>query len=260
LRKGNEAEIKKPSIFGIHFYFMKYSLFILLIICSMCTSKKQSPGEAFEGNFKGTNNGITATANLTVSDGRLQGTVLMNGESARLDGSIDGESTRGTLHDAATDKDYDYTGSIAGDELSISIIFPELNDQEVKLIMQREGGSEVKEKAGKQSGELNPDLVGTWKHTEILGGGGGESMTNEFLMEFREDGTCSSWPGRSTGFGSYQEEDKSKATNGKWYTAGDMLHFVDPATGEDASTNYSVSESGLLMSNGGSKKIWQRVY
>lgn len=238
---------------------MKYSLLIILIICSMCTNKNP-PGEEFVGNFKGTNNGITATANLAVSDGRLQGTLLMDGQSADVNGSIDGSTTRGTLHDEATGKDYDYTGRIAGDELSISIIFPELNDQEVKLIMQREGGSAVKEKAGKKSGELNPDLVGTWKHTEILGGGGGESMTNEFLMEFREDGTCSSWPGRSVGFGSYQDEDKSKASEGKWYTEGNLLHLIDPATGEDASTNYSVNESGLLMSNGGSKKIWQRVY
>jgi hypothetical protein len=225
----------------------------------MCNSK-HLPGEEFEGRFKGNSDGIAATANLTVRNGRLQGTIVMNGQHADLRGSIDGNDTHGIVQDAETGKEYEYDGSIVDEKLTLSITFPELSDRVVRLIMQRENSSGTKEKE-RSGGELDPEIVGTWKHTEILGGDhGSESMTNESLMEFREDGTCSSWPGLSSGPGYYREEDKSKASTGKWYTKGNRLYFIDPATREDASTNYSVNENSLLMSNGGSnKKLWQRV-
>jgi hypothetical protein len=239
---------------------MKYSLFILLITCTMCNNKR-SPGKEFAGKFKGTNDGISATADLTVTSNRLRGTVIMNGQAAELEGKIDEKGSWGTVHDAATGKEYEYDGKLNNDELILSITFPELNNRVVELIMQRENTSGSRERGQKNTGDLDPDVVGTWKHTEILGGGyGSESMTNESFMEFRQDGTCSSWPGQSSGPGFYREEDRSKTSEGKWYTKENLLFFVDPATGEEASTNYAVNESGLLMSNGGnSKKIWQRV-
>ncbi len=225
----------------------------------MCNNKS-TPGEEFEGRFKGSSDGISASANLELREGRLRGTVIMNGQSAELQGKIDDKGSWGTLHDAATGKEYKYEGEVMDDELILYVTFPELNDRELKLRMQKENAGRSKEKKSKSSGEIDPDIIGVWKHTEILGGNGGESMTNESLMEFREDGTCSSWPGVSSGPGYFREEDKSNASTGRWYTKGELLYFVDPATGEDASTNYSVNENGLLMSNGSAdKKIWQRV-
>jgi hypothetical protein len=238
---------------------MRNSLLILLFTCSMCNNKN-SLEEQFTGRFKGSSEGISASADLEVRKGRLEGTVTMNGQKAEIDGDIDGTETWGRLYDATTGKKYKFDGRIEDDELVIAVIFPELNDREIELVMRRENSSKAKERGKKKSGDLDPDIIGTWKHTEILGGNSGESMTNESLMEFRDDGSCLSWPGQSSGPGYYKEEDRASASEGKWYTSGGLLHFVDPASGEDVSTNYAVNENGLLMSNGGAnKKVWQRV-
>lgn len=241
---------------------MKNALLILFIAltCTMC-GNKNSPEKAFEGRFKGSRNNISATANLRVEGGRLSGTITMNGQPAEVDGDVEGDETWGRLTDKSTGKKYKYDGYIEDDELVISIQFPELNDEKIKLVMKKETGSTVKKGQKNSKREIDPDVVGTWKNTEILGGGyGSESMTNESFMEFREDGTCISWAGQSSGPGYYREEDRSNAQQGEWYTDGNQLFFIDPSSGEEASTNYSVNESGLLMSNGGNnKKIWQRV-
>lgn len=238
---------------------MKYILIIVLFSCAMCNNK-QKPGEEFEGRFKGTTDGISASANLELRDGRLEGILTMNGQSADLEGKIDDKGAWGTLYDKTTTKKYKYEAEVLDDELIFSITFPELNDRVIKLNMRRENVSQTKKRDRGKTGDLDPALFGTWKHTEILGGNGGESMTNESLMEFRDDGSCLSWPGRSSGPGYYRDEDRSNASSGKWYTEGGQLFFVDPETGQDASTNYSVNENGLLMSNGGSgKKVWERI-
>jgi hypothetical protein len=102
--------------------------------------------------------------------------------------------------------------------------------------------------------ERDQALIGLWKGTEILGTGE-FTMTNETFMEFMQDGSFLAWPGRSVGPDYSREEDKSKAGKGTWYTNGKSLHMIDPATNQDAETYYTVSDAGLLMSVGGSKKI-----
>jgi hypothetical protein len=106
--------------------------------------------------------------------------------------------------------------------------------------------------------ERNEALIGLWKNTEILGTGE-FTMTNEFFIEFLEDGSVVSWPGRSVGPDYYRDEDKSKVSKGTWYTSGKGLHMIDPATNQDAETYYTVSETGLLMSNGSQKKPFVRI-
>ncbi len=233
---------------------MKNCLVIFLFIFTMC-GNKSSPEEEFEGNFIGSNDGINSSARLTVNDGRLKGTIVMNGKSARIDGSIDGGSARGTLYDAEIDKEYRYTGRISGDELEISIKAPEVKGGVVDLIMQRENNS-VK---AKPKGKLNADLFGEWRHTEILGGGE-MSMTNETLMEFMDDGSFATWPGRSIGPDYSREENKSKAERGTWYTDGKNLYLVDAETGDEGTVNFSVDETRLMLGNPGSgKKIFERI-
>lgn len=108
------------------------------------------------------------------------------------------------------------------------------------------------------SKEKDPALIGLWKWTEFLGSGE-VTMTSETMMEFMEDGSFLTWPGRSVGPAGERAEDKSQAAKGNWYTSGNSLHFIDPASGQDAETHYTVSETGLLMSNGKEKKAFERI-
>ncbi|HEX4875623.1 MAG TPA: hypothetical protein VFV31_03065 [Chitinophagaceae bacterium] len=241
---------------------MKNILILFLFFFCMCNSKKNTQN-VFEGSYEGNHSGISSQAVLKVDGNRLSGEVTLNNKVASINGTIDGLSTTGTLKDGETGELYRYTGSIDGDELRLTCTSAEDNSQAVELIMYRKGHSPSSTTKNTNSNspakEKNPDLVGVWKNTEVLGGGD-MSFSTEYFMELKEDGTMLSWTGRSAGSGMSMESDEANASRGEWYTEGDKLYFIDPVTKNDAYTLYSVSETGLLLHNGGSdKKIFQRV-
>ena len=245
---------------------MKNILILFLFSFSMCNGKQKGEN-VFEGRYKGNHAGISSVADLRVDGNRLRGEVTLNNKVASINGTIDGLSTSGTLKDEETGELYKYTGSLDGDELRLTCTSAEDNSQAVELIMYRKndslssstGNTTRKEDSNNSSRERNSDLVGVWKNTEVLGGGDA-SFATEYFMELKEDGTMLTWTGQSAGSGISMESDKANASKGEWYTRGNKLYFVDPVTKQDGYTQYSVSESGLLMHNGGSdKKIFQRV-
>lgn len=232
----------------------------------MCKNKPE-PGKNFEGSYGGNHAGVASAAAIRVSGDRLSGEVMLNDKVATIYGTIDGLSTTGTLKDGETGELYNYTGRLYGDELRLTCTAAGDNSQAVELILYRKNGSANpdagtstrKEESGNSSKERNSGLVGVWKNTEVLGGGE-MSFSTEYFMEFNEDGTMRSWTGQSAGSGMSMDSDEANAGRGEWYTEGNKLYFFDPVTKQDGYTLYSVSESGLLLHNGGSdKKVFQRV-
>lgn len=231
-----------------------------LFFFSMCNSQS-GPKKNFQGKFSGDLSGNPISATLTVEKDVLKGSLVLAGKGAALKGTITKDSTTGIITDDETGTVYTYRGRADDNELRISITFPELQNQEIEMIMKKENTGTPKQ--DKQSGgakDRNPQLVGLWKYTEILGGGSGGSMTNETMLQIIGDGSFYTWPGQSSGPGGYyKSEDKSKAQKGEWYTKGKQLFFVDPATKESQYVNYSVSETGLLFTGDNGKRIYQRV-
>lgn len=231
----------------------------------MCNSK-QSPEKKFEGTYKGNHDGVSAAADLRVDGKQLTGEVTLNDKVATINGRINGFSTTGSMKDEETGQLYEYKGNLEDDKLIFLFTAPNDETQKVQLVMYRNGRSssspkELSEKTETKNPatERNSELVGVWKNTEVLGGGD-MSFSTEYFMELKEDGTMLSWTGRSAGSGISRDSDEANASRGEWYTDGNKLYFIDPATRKEDYTLYSVSESGLLIHNGGSeKKIFQRV-
>lgn len=245
---------------------MKYFLFISLFLFTMCSSD-ELPAQNFQGNFTGNNAGITSSANFTIKKNQLTGTVIMNGQSGQVTGSVSDSTTSGTVYDVQMQKSYAYTGKISGNELRMSIVFPELNNQAIELIMQKEVAATTTTKnpaSSKTSGAKNPVLVGVWRHTEVLSSGSGDnygSLSTEYYMEFKADGTVFSWTGRSAGSGySSTGESAANADKGEWYTEGKTLYLIDPVTKQKAATQFFAEEGRMMLHNGGAeKKIFTRV-
>lgn len=245
---------------------MKNLLTLLLFAFTMCTSD-HLPAQNFSGSFKGNQNGISSSAFFTVKNKQLTGTVVLNGKSGQITGTVNDSISTGTLYDTEVQKNYSYTGRLSGDELSFSMIFPELNNQVVEVTMQRETGatSATKNTASpKNIGAKNPALVGVWLHTEVLSSGSGSnysSFSTEYFMEFKADGTVLSWTGRSAGSGySSNGGSAANADKGEWYTEGKTLYLIDPATKQKASTQFFAEEGRMMLHNGGAeKKIFTRV-
>jgi hypothetical protein len=240
---------------------MKNVLFVILILFTMCKSKNEKKASAspFSGSYRGTHAGYPSTADINTNANNITGTLTMNGFNATLSGSVNGTASSGIITDPADNKQYQYTGTINGGLLKLSISSPDNPTEIVELIMNRSNITENNSTPTPSSKQLDADLIGEWVNTGILGAGTEFSMTNETLMEFLNDGTFSSWPGRSAGPDYSREEEKHKATQGKWYTEDNKLHFIDPSTNEDVATNYTLSPNGLLLYNEGKeKKLFQR--
>ena len=256
---------------------MKTLFTLLLIFFTMCNSN-HLPAQNFSGSFKGGRTGITSSADLTVNNLQVSGNLVINGKSGRVSGTLNDSLISGNVYDLETQQNYAYSGKFTANELHFNIVFPELNNQVVELIMQREtalnsSGTQtdaseenkvVNKTVAKTKGAKNPMLVGLWRNTEMLSSGSGSnyySFSTDYFMEFNADGTFLSWTGSSAGSGyEAQAQSKANADKGEWYTEGKNLYLIDPLRNQKASVLFYADAEKMMIHNGGEeKKIYQRV-
>lgn len=218
---------------------------------------------SYNGRYAGDFSGMTITAELKTTGTKLSGKLVMNGQAADISGTIRDSSSQGTMLDLTTQMRYNYSSRLSGGQLTFSIVYPELNNQVVDLVLYREQAPAAT--AVKTAGKpRDKRLLGTWRYTEVLSSGyGGNygSLSTDYFLEFRADGTVLSWTGSSAGGtnGVLVEGGGSGTDRGEWYTQGKTLYLVDPATGQQATTQFMADANNLLLQNGSSKKIYQRI-
>ena len=250
---------------------MKYLLTLLVFGLAMCTSDIL-PAQNFSGSFIGIQKDIPSSAVIIVKNKQLTGTVILDGTPGQITGTVNDSISTGTIYDSEAQKNYSYTGRLSGDELHISIVFPELDNKVVELIMQREaaGTSPGTEStaAPKNNGAKNPALVGIWLNTEVLSSGSGDkygSFSTEYFMQFKADGTVLSWTGRSAGSSgdmviSADGESPANADKAEWCTEGKTLYIIDPATKEKYPTLFYAEENKMMLHDGAkNRKVFRRV-
>lgn len=221
----------------------------------------------YTGNFSGEQPGISSAASLTAKGKKLSGKILLNGKSGVISGTITDDKAEGHIDDQETGLQYAFTASISGDELQLSIVFPELGNMAVDLLLNRseEEISVVKDQPV-TGGSQDQQLVGTWRFTEVLGGGYGSnygSMATDYFMRLHADGTAESWTGQSAG-GAWDSVFSSTGGNEivtqRWHTSGKTLVFTDPVNGRQQAVIYYADENRIMLDDGGSqKKIFERT-
>ncbi len=248
----------------------------LLILFTMCNSN-HLPAQTFSGSFKGEQNGITSNAVFAVENQQLTGTIIINGKSGRVSGVVADSLISGSIHDLETAQQYTYTGKMTSGLLHLTIVFPELNNQAVELIMEREAATATSHKAEvtatkpkiskaaqENTRNKNPALVGLWRNTEVISSGSGNnyaSFSTDYFLEFKADGSFLSWTGSSAGSG-YEGKSAGKAAadKGNWYTEDKTLYLLDPARNEKTALLFYADAEKMMLHNGGErKKIYQRV-
>ncbi len=220
----------------------------------------------FAGKFSGNSNGIRSSADIEVNGNKLNGTLVINGQSDTFDGTITGNSCKGIIHDTEVGKEYEFEASINGDQFSLAFSLPELNNQVLTLVMKRDGKSSTStnSNASNNSGKArNPELIGTWRNNETLSSGSGDtymSFSTDYFIQLNGDGTALSWTGASAGMTTSAQSREDNPDRGTWYTDGKTLHLVDGITNQDATTLFSVDGSRMMLHNGGAeKKIFERI-
>jgi len=94
--------------------------------------------------------------------------------------------------------------------------------------------------------KIDTEIVGAWRHQEMLGDPQTGSMVIVRGMLLRENGTALFVDGGG------------EETEGEWYTRGNNLYYVS-ANGEEVyAGTYSTNGNSLLI-QGNRKELWERV-
>lgn len=218
----------------------------------------------YTGRFSGEFSGMNISAELKATGNKLTGKLVMNGEEAAIEGTIREGNSEGTMLDRTTQARYKYTSRLQGTRLTLSIVYPELNNQVVDILLNREQAAPVSTPVRTAGKPRDQRLIGTWRYTEVLSSGYGDnygSLSTDYFLEFRADGTVLSWTGSSAGgtSGVGVQGSGGNTDKGEWYTQGKTLYLVDPATGQKAATQFMADGNNILLQNGSTKKIYQRI-
>ncbi|MBK8952372.1 MAG: hypothetical protein IPM85_08925 [Chitinophagaceae bacterium] len=222
---------------------------------------KDASAQKYNGRFSGEQPGLSSSAEFVVLNNKLKGKVFMNGKQANIDGTVKDSASEGTVFDVEMSITYNYRSVLRGNELHFFIKFPELNDQEVELVMNRERNASITRpatiKSTKTAGAKDARLIGLWRHTEVLSSGSGDnyaSFATDYFMEFKTDGTVLSWTGRSGGGSgnvSIEGNGSAKADMGEWYTEGKTLFLIDPVTKQKGSVLFYAEQNRMMLHDGG---------
>ena len=101
---------------------------------------------------------------------------------------------------------------------------------------------------------LDVRVVGHWRHTECLGGGGGFSMTTDTHWILAEDGRCARYSHSVSGMG----ERQTPPREGVWETADGVLRIRDANGGVEEHV-YQVTDSNLFLPQAGHLRLWERL-
>lgn len=245
---------------------MKNTILFFLIILTGCMDNSVQ-SQPFSGNFAGQQPGINSAAAIKVNGNVITGSFELNGRPGNIEATVQGDHCQGTLYDIQMQKNYAFTGYARQDSLYMDIVFPELNNQVIRLQMKRiPGRSETADSDDRGPGrEKAAALIGLWRYTETFSSGSGDnyaSFSTDYFMEFKVDGTIYSWTGKSAGgSGNITLEGYPSGTQkGRWYTEGKTLYLTDIAGGQKNTVLFYAEANRMMLHNGGSeKKILTRI-
>jgi|GEM_PF-3012741 len=234
----------------------------LLLLMAACGD------DPFDGTFEATYMGRSATFQLEEDDGRLSGSVVYSGVEGKVDGTVDGESAKGTVTVASIGVVTPFQATARDDQIDwVYTVRDPMSgvSQEVPLTLRRKEGGGAKQTV---SSSLDPQLVGTW-YSEVSGGQlTGNTVTTRMTNTFHADGTFTYGGGTSlltlhdrpgdageTGTGG-----PGGQVTGKWKTDSGVLYGMTAASGEWVLLGrYAITGNDLMLYGAnGSKQLWSR--
>lgn len=216
----------------------------------------------FSGNFFGVSNGkeIYVTLSSLQNSEMINGTLIMDGEKAKISATEINGICSGKITENNSDKTYQIGMNFVDDNLHFAITFPEYENQVLTLILSKTKGKLIKA-ITKRNEERNSNLIGIWRFTEVLSSGSGEfytSFSTNYFLQFKSNGECISWTGKSAGGSndvSIKDDGKSNVDVAQWQTKGNNVVFINPTTNKEISIPFYTEESRMIL-----KDNLNRVY
>ncbi|RZL42529.1 MAG: hypothetical protein EOO93_28840, partial [Pedobacter sp.] len=127
--------------------------------------KQVSP--LFVGNYEGINNAKAISINLKADGVKVSGSLILNGESAKISGIASKNIASGKIIEDISGKVYAFYGERKSNKLFFSITFPEYNNQVVKMELTKI----IALNTANLTKQRDSRLLGTWRNTEVISSG-----------------------------------------------------------------------------------------
>lgn len=221
--------------------------------------KQVSP--LFVGNYEGINNAKAISINLKADGVKISGSLILNGESAKISGIASKNIASGKIIEDISGKVYAFYGERKSNKLFFSITFPEYNNQVVKMELTKI----IALNTANLTKQRDSRLLGTWRNTEVISSGSGEfysSFSTDYFLTLNADGSAFAWSGKSAGGTKDVMVDANgngKAQKMEWYTRGKSLFFVDPLSRKQSSVSFYAEPARMMLSTNNSKKVYHRM-
>lgn len=226
-------------------------------------SKTKQVVNSFTGDYESSSTGSSIFINLTEKNNTVSGTLTMNGELAKINGTIKDRVASGTIVEVDSKISYNFQAKKSAETLNFSIRIIGQNSNSVNLVFNKIKPQKLNSAIASKSRDSK--LLGTWRHTEVISSGSGQfysSFSTDYFVKFNADGTAFEWTGKSAGgtnSATIDANGNGKVQRMQWYTVGKVLYLVNPSNSQTAQVNYYAESNRMMLSSNNSKKIYTRI-
>ncbi len=232
--------------------------------------------EGLSGRYQGSIQGTAAVMTLEQQGGRLSGRIDVSGYPYELQGTVSGVRASGQGRDLRTGGGFGFEATLSGDLLELVLLLqdPYGQPQRNPVTFRRTGATAPPGGDGGQpggpggsrgvpAGPRDPALVGLWRQSESMSGGG-SSMVVETFLQINADGTWAMGGGRAVGGGAGWGGDTGTGgvqETGYWKSENRIVYVQSPGSGQWQPFARYYLEGGTLMFTfgDGSRQILHRV-
>ncbi len=265
-----------------HLVFFFFLSFTLLILNGQTNAPVSGPlggnsGVSWNGNFNGSINGTQSVLTIQQSGSTLKGQINAQGYIYNLEGTFSGNQSHGKVTDSGTGGVLDYSATLSGSRVSMTLTFVDQFGQQGQLplsferttVAQPQGMSNGGNNPGSLGGsagqqeesiQRDPNLIGGWRHTESYTSGE-FGMVSEWYLNINADGSYTYGDGKVAGGGdgySFDSGDGGSRSTGQWKTENSVV-YINEGYGWQAYARYYVEGASMMFTFGdGSKQLWER--
>jgi hypothetical protein len=231
----------------------------------------------FAGRYQGSIQGTPASMTLEQQGATVSGGIDASGYPYRLQGTVSGGKLSGQLTDPQTNGGFDFEATARGGTLDLVLLSQDPysgQKQRVPLTFRRAGAGTqppagggvpggMGSSPGVPQGRRDPALVGVWRQSESMSGGGA-SMVVENFLRINQDGSFALGGGRAVGGGADWGGDTGTGgteETGFWKTENRVVYVQGAGGGGwQPYARYYVEATKLMFTFGdNSRQIWYRV-
>ena len=218
--------------------------------------------ETLAGRWQGAVAGTPATLTFNVQGQRLSGRLEASGYPYELQGTTSGTRAQGQVTDLQTGGTFAFDATATGDALDFVLVSRDPlsgMEQRQPLAFRRAGAvpdagggagsAGTGRTAGVPPGPRDPALVGLWRQTESMSGGGAAVVVDTFLR-IDADGTWAMGGGRAVGGGPGWGGDTGRdgvQETGYWKSENRIIYVQSPGAGQWQPFARYYVEPGRLM-------------